>query len=171
MYLIWEQYNERGTACCRDRSDPDACMLGEPTLLCYARTQFEAVREMKARVSKIVGDGASEPLWRGQLPSTEGMVAVYSLPGPDKSSIDVYNAARYRPWFGTETIVLDTHHYRVYYQTVARSKALDKAESPGPGDVVKSSIVAKSVRHADTPINSLLNAINTFDMSSLNSVQ
>lgn len=115
-YIIWERkFNDNQNT------------LDVPRPTCYADTVFMARKECVTRAKQVLGTNDiklyKRPLWVGEEPTKEGNTLVYTFPGPDETSIDVFEAIEQKSgWFTTESkIVFGKHLYQVYFQRLPRA--------------------------------------------------
>ena len=94
---------------------------------CYGVTKFEATKEIVLRArSQLNENDNHEPLWLGTLPTREGKTLVYTNPGPDTSSIDIYDVKKVNSWFyGKQSYELGESIYRICYKPIKRSTVMN----------------------------------------------
>jgi hypothetical protein len=151
VYLIWEEFP----------NNPELAKSG-PT--CFATTAFEARKECVrlAREKCPDQDPNERPLYHGEQPNREGKTLIYTFPGPNETSIDVYDVIKSRPWFGEPMLTLGKHEYRVCYKEIERARSVVKQTPPPPPSPESRYDAKKTARGNDTPHDQLLNAIENF---------
>lgn len=113
--LIWEERD--GAPCAKP--------------VCYATTTFEARRECVSLARKFSNllDESERPLYFGETPTKPGLTMVYTYPGPNESSISIYDVVEYKKWFGAPVLNLGECKYRVYIEKLGRAKTTLEKET------------------------------------------
>jgi len=115
VFLIWEEF-------------PSSPELEKQEPTGFATTIFEARKQcmILARNHCQEQSESERPLYHGEQPKREGPTLIYTFPGPNESSIDVYNVTKTKPWFGEPMLTLGQHTYRVRYQRLPRASLVIK---------------------------------------------
>ena len=159
VYLIWER-----------ELDENGILSLSPSATCYARTTYEAHKTCVTLANKhlaMVKEGTnitsvSPPLWKGEEPKHEGVQLFFTLPGPNTSSIDIYDVIKHTPWFGGEiSFSLGKHLYQVHYTALERSREMVVVSTmPQSKKIdVRHSPKERKPRGSETPMDCIMNAI------------
>lgn len=95
-----------------------------PSVVCYAKTPWEARKTCSALAKECVPDGheLGEPLWYGAKPKQEGHCLVFTYPGPNSNSVDLFQVLKTNPWFGQPQLYFGKHVARFTVKELPRSK-------------------------------------------------
>jgi hypothetical protein len=142
----------------------------------FAPNESEARKEVlylaREHVKQILNDRNTEqlpdlstvvPLWKGAEVTESGPVMICTNPGPNTSSIDIFESTQYVPYlYGETSYYLSDDHACVYFTTLQKAGTGRKAEQTDKDIDAKFEVDGKQVfRREDTPHNRVLNDIDS----------